>query len=127
VGAGGLSECVGCCEGAGGSRECVCCCEGAVDDTRGGLRDRTGRGETGPGERGGMDAWGGDRVHRMGGGRRHDATARHSRYHTENRGYRAARSSNQRASSDRVEPFRGTSSVYIHLAYHLAFWSLHLR
>jgi hypothetical protein len=33
------------------------------------------------------------------------------RYHTENRGHRAATSSNQRASSERVEPFRGTSSV----------------
>ena len=90
-----------------------------LDDTRGGIvnppdiRDRTGGGETGPGEIGVMDERGGSGVHRGEGGRRHEAKARHSRYHTENRGHRAATSSYQRAPSERVVPVRGTSS-YIH-------------
>ena len=50
-----------------------------------------------------MDARGGSGVHRGGGGRRHEATAHHTRYHTENGGHRAATSSHQRAPSDVVD------------------------
>ena len=48
-----------------------------------------------------------------GGGRRHGATARHSRYHTEDGAHRAATSLYQWAPSERVVPVRGTSS-YTH-------------
>jgi hypothetical protein len=88
-----------------------------LDDTRGGIvtlpdiRDRSGRGEAGPGDRGGMDARWGSGAHRGEGGHCQEAKARFCRYQTENNEHRAATSSNQRAPSERVEPFRGTSSV----------------
>ena len=87
-----------------------------LDDTRGGsvnppdIRIRTGGGTTGP-EAGVMDARGGNGVHRWGGGRRQEGTAHQSRHHTENRGHRAVTLSNQRTSSERIEPFKGTMEI----------------
>ena len=90
-----------------------------LDDTRGGVytltdrRDRTGKGETGPGE-GVVNASEGKGVHRGAGSHRQEIGASSSRYHTHNnRGHRAATSFYQRAPSERVELVRGTSS-YIH-------------
>ena len=59
------------------------------------------------------DARGRNGVYRGGGGRRQEATAHLSRYHTENGGHRATTSSYQRAPSERVIPVRGTS-FHIH-------------
>ena len=84
-----------------------------LDDTRGGIvnppaiRVRTGGGRTGP-EVGVMDARGRNGVHRGRGGRQ-EATAQHSRHHTENGEQRATTHSHQQAASERIIPVREVS------------------